>query len=931
MADFEKKTTLFDVNVDVSSAEKSVESLTDAILKNKDAASENKKEIKELEKANKDLEKQVKDGTKTSEQANAEASKNKDRIDNLKKSNFALGDELKKLNKERTQAVKVSKLQAGSLDALRNKSAELKKELNSVSTETEEGRKKFEALQKELKKVNDQIVEADQGAGDFKTSVGRYREETAKAIEDSKGFGGALGGLTDKAQESGGRFKQLFNLLKANPLIFLAGILAGLIKAFTELGSSVAFLEPIFAGIDAVIGTVIGRLGKLGGAIVKFVQGDFKGAFEEAKEAVTGLGEEITNSFNKGKEIKELEESVRSLSRELLVTNERLQGQADLFQQIADDATLSFEEQEKAAIKVAQIQEELFQNRLNEAEQNQKIATERRALAESQGKDIRDLLDAERQAQAEKIAIENELTLFRAENATLQRQLAQDVFEQDLDFAIDVGTRRTEEAQRAAENEKLSLEERSAALQEARDLDAQAFETQLALFEQVGLERDKINQLINESNAEVIASELKKTELSEIERNRFRELVLERQALTEGLNATEEALNEARSERAQKQLEDQRALGEKLDELDEFRREQENERLLEAEEDDLERFELELEQLDERFEIKEEKLAEQREIALENENLSNEERLALETDFQLQLEMIQADGAKQRAALQKKIDNEELKKAKEQQKQKKAIQEQGKNTFLGILDAGFQIANNKIDSQNRKETNDLIKQLNSGQITREEFDKKKQDLDRQSAIEAYKVQVKQFNTNKAIGLVETAVNTAKGVTNALGSFPPPASFVMAALVAALGIAQGIAIGTKQPPPAPTFAKGGDVFGFTVGGNLHSQGGTTYVGEDGNRFEVEKDEGIFVTKREATNPALQMLSDVNTKFGGRSMFATPKPFLQEGGRVVSTGLSADDIGREVAEANAAIPPPQVQVIDIMAGIQGNEESENTGVV
>lgn len=66
-----------------------------------------------------------------------------------------------------------------------------------------------------------------------------------------------------------------------------------------------------------------------------------------------------------------------------------------------------------------------------------------------------------------------------------------------------------------------------------------------------------------------------------------------------------------------------------------------------------------------------------------------------------------------------------------------------------------------------------------------------------------KEKVKQAKANKAAAIIQAAINTALAVTSAL-TFAPPASFVMAALAAALGIAQ-IAIIASQP--IPQYAKG----------------------------------------------------------------------------------------------------------------------------
>ena len=57
-----------------------------------------------------------------------------------------------------------------------------------------------------------------------------------------------------------------------------------------------------------------------------------------------------------------------------------------------------------------------------------------------------------------------------------------------------------------------------------------------------------------------------------------------------------------------------------------------------------------------------------------------------------------------------------------------------------------------------------------------------------------------FAIRKASAIASAIVNTAQGVTNALGQITPPANFVVAGLVGALGAAQVAAI-AAQPPPA----------------------------------------------------------------------------------------------------------------------------------
>ena len=529
MADFEKKVSLIEVDVDVTGAKKDVDSLTLSIIEQKDAVKANTAQIKALEDENKNLQKEVKKGNVTQKEANETLVNNSKNIKDLKLQNASLNDGIKDLNKERRNAVKVTKLQANTLNALKKESIDLTDKLGNQEKATEAGARAFDKIQKELKETNEQIKELDQGSGNFKSSIGDYPD-----ILDSMsgGLDAISGGSASAAQGFLSMTKQALAFI-ATPV---GAILAAIVAVFLLVNNAMSKNEEagdkvkkIFTVLGSVFQAVLDALTPLGEFLIDQLVVGFQLAGEAAEKAMSLISdgleflgfdeaaksvEEFTENLSKVVEVStgifDLERSVRALNRELTVTNEELQGQAELYDQLANDATLSFEEQQKAAVKVQQVQQELFSNRVKQAKAEEELISKRIQQVELEGGAVRDLLDEQADASAARIAIESEYTTFLAQNAELRRKLAQDVWEQDLDFAIDVGTRRTEEALRASEDEKKSLEARQSALADARALDEEAFNNQLNLFEQIGLSRQKINDLVNESNASVIASELKK-------------------------------------------------------------------------------------------------------------------------------------------------------------------------------------------------------------------------------------------------------------------------------------------------------------------------------------------------------------------------------------------------------------------------------------
>lgn len=85
--------------------------------------------------------------------------------------------------------------------------------------------------------------------------------------------------------------------------------------------------------------------------------------------------------------------------------------------------------------------------------------------------------------------------------------------------------------------------------------------------------------------------------------------------------------------------------------------------------------------------------------------------------------------------------------------------------------------------------------------------------------------------------------------------------------------------TSAAAPRRVLADGGAV---DIGGNLHTQGGTTFVGSDGTSFEAERGEKLFVVNRNSS-AMLNQLKAVND-YGRRNRAALRTNYLADGGFV-----------------------------------------------
>ena len=140
-----------------------------------------------------------------------------------------------------------------------------------------------------------------------------------------------------------------------------------------------------------------------------------------------------------------------------------------------------------------------------------------------------------------------------------------------------------------------------------------------------------------------------------------------------------------------------------------------------------------------------------------------------------------------------------------------------------------------------QETDALKKQ----QLEKEKIAKKEDALKKkQDALEK-----KRKQQQKQQSIINAIINTALGVTQALSAYPPPASWILASAVGALGAVQIATISSQK------YANGG-----VLDGPSHSQGGIKVPTKRG-MSEVEGNE--FITNKKTTTHNTEMLYYINS--------------------------------------------------------------------
>lgn len=137
------------------------------------------------------------------------------------------------------------------------------------------------------------------------------------------------------------------------------------------------------------------------------------------------------------------------------------------------------------------------------------------------------------------------------------------------------------------------------------------------------------------------------------------------------------------------------------------------------------------------------------------------------------------------------------------------------------------------DEARAAESDRIQKNLENDLTLAGDNEARKVELKQQAEVQLQRIRLEQAAADrkraifeKATAAVSIAINTAKGVGQALGTFPPPVSFILAAVTLALGAVQLAAVLSK---PIPQYARG-------TKGKGHP-GGPAVVGERGSELYI----------------------------------------------------------------------------------------------
>ena len=255
---------------------------------------------------------------------------------------------------------------------------------------------------------------------EVKSNIKDVKKDVTSTAAEFEVMGVSLNSVKAGFASVGRTAKVAFGSIKAGLIstgigafIVAIGSLAGY---FTNTKKGAELLEKALAGLGAAAGVIVDRISKLGGAIVKLFSGDTKGALEGVKGAFSDIGTEIANDTRRAIALKEAFQELRDSQRDLNVETAQQRAEIERLKLIAEDVTKSTRERLQAAQDAFNIENDLLNKRIANAQEDLRLQQQSMELTKVDGDNKAEELDREAEL---KIALAD----ITAESLTKQIEL----------------------------------------------------------------------------------------------------------------------------------------------------------------------------------------------------------------------------------------------------------------------------------------------------------------------------------------------------------------------------------------------------------------------------------------------------------------------------------------------------------------------------
>lgn len=234
------------------------------------------------------------------------------------------------------------------------------------------------------KKLTDAEKETNKETANLKKGIGEL-------LGDVRILGFNLGGTArqaiQKAKALGTVTQAMGATSKAAKVFRLALASTGIGALVLALGALVAYfgtaekatnkVSVVLAALGGVVTTIFNTIGKLGGAVIKVFQGDFKGAFKDAKGAVTGFHDELKSTVKTMVGLELRAQNLKDRQREAAVATSEVRKEISALNLVASDSTKTFKERHEAQQKLGELEKKLLEENVALRQEELDIIQER--------------------------------------------------------------------------------------------------------------------------------------------------------------------------------------------------------------------------------------------------------------------------------------------------------------------------------------------------------------------------------------------------------------------------------------------------------------------------------------------------------------------------------------------------------------------------
>ena len=826
-----EKVTLLDLSFNTSEG---LDGLDALIAKSIELADKKK----QLSATLKDEQKQVTDAGKAFKAGAITQEEYRKAVEKSTKVQVEITKELNTTNRSITdnnQEIKVNTTlmtsQEDSVNALRAQLAKNTKELNAMSAATRNNTEEGKALVAETKEISDKLKEMEKAVGDNRRNVGNYAESIDEALKNTKGLSGATGTLASALSTGTAGVKTFSAALKANPLVAVVSVVLLLVssieKLITRNSEAAASLKAAFAPFEVIFTRILDGLTNMLTGVAK--------AFEWITTKVIGLldsigliSEETKKAGETAAQLSKAELDIYEAETKNLVTLSAMSRELANQKTIVGDQLKSAKERNEAAQKGIAILKQMEKAETDVLKQKYEQIKAQNSLSYTSKEDRR----AEMQALADLQAKQAEYTDKRKE---LENQAS--------------GLIASENAKNAAAYKAAEAAKAQAAIKAATDAENAKRALQQQTIKQMEEALTKLNLSIQEKE---VTDDGGKKKIRDAELLAKEQLAIEKTMLSQGLITQEEYAEREKELRMQvlqvqrdetdraneERLANTHAVANKELEIQRYKLQQ---GLISQQEYENAETQLRIQALTERAQIEADQDALVRERkAMDEANRKELEMANITSQYELRQVQLDAQYAQEIAAAER-IGADTALIQKKYENAKEANTKARVNAEL-TMSAGL-----------------------AGQMS--------DLLGEESAA------------GKAFAVVQATINTYLGATKALAQ-GGILGIAQAAVVIAFGMKQVLSIAKQKDPDTKVntnvkkYAKGG-----TIVGKSHAQGGVKFVGDNGQAFEAEGGENVYILKKTAS-AEINALSDLNVAHGGKSFHTSIPSKFAEGGTVVN---------------------------------------------